>query len=80
MFDTNYSNRKDHRRPYFGTERVDRSCRPHGGCPHCESGRMHNARRREPADLREQLAEAVPDEVRMVYGDFDFELDPPADR
>jgi hypothetical protein len=56
-FDTDYPNRKDHRRPYRGTKAVDRTCRPHGGCPWCREGRLHRDRRRGPAGERETEAE-----------------------
>lgn len=47
-FDNHYPNRKDRRKAYVRkAERCDRSCRPHGGCPHCLSDRMANTRRRE---------------------------------
>ena len=32
---------KEHRKPYYKSGRFDRSCRPHGGCPWCEGGRLH---------------------------------------
>ncbi len=41
-FDKDYPNRKDHRKPYRGSKRFDRSCRNHGNCPYCENGRQHN--------------------------------------
>jgi hypothetical protein len=27
---------KEHRKPYFKSERFDKSCRPHGECPWCK--------------------------------------------
>jgi hypothetical protein len=49
-FDKQYPNRKDWRKPYLGktSKKVDRTCRPHGSCPYCESGRLHANKRREP--------------------------------
>jgi hypothetical protein len=32
---------KEHRKPYRGSKRFDRSCRNHGGCPYCENNRAH---------------------------------------
>lgn len=32
---------KEHRKPYTGCEAIDRSCRPHGGCPWCEANRKY---------------------------------------
>lgn len=31
---------KEHRKKYYGAKRYDPSCRNHGGCPFCESGRL----------------------------------------
>jgi len=47
-FDRNHPNRKDHRKPFRGSKRWDRSCRNHGGCPYCGNGRQHANKRREP--------------------------------
>lgn len=27
---------KEHRKPYHGAKAVDKSCRNHGNCPHCQ--------------------------------------------
>lgn len=32
---------KEHRKPYFGSKSIDRTCRNHGGCPWCEENRMY---------------------------------------
>jgi hypothetical protein len=32
---------KDIVKPYYGSQRVSASCRPHGGCPHCLGNRRH---------------------------------------
>ena len=49
-FDKNYPNRKDKRKPYRKNKRgsVDKTCRPHGGCPYCENARKHKYKRQEP--------------------------------
>jgi len=31
----------EHRKPYYGSKRFDRSCRPGGDCPWCQSSRQH---------------------------------------
>lgn len=49
-FDTEYPKRKDHRKPYYGSKRFDRSCRNHGSCPYCEAGRQHSNKRRAPIE------------------------------
>lgn len=46
---------KEKRKPYRGSKRFDGSCRNHGGCPACEASRIRKVKRREPADLQEQL-------------------------
>lgn len=32
---------KEHRKPYYGSKAIDRTCRNHGGCPWCEENRMY---------------------------------------
>lgn len=34
---------KEYRKPYRKSKSFDRSCRNHGNCPYCESGRLHNS-------------------------------------
>lgn len=38
---------KERRRQYMGSKRIDKSCRNHGGCPHCTGNRLHNFLRRK---------------------------------
>ena len=45
---------KEHRKPYRGAQAVDASCRPHGGCPHCEAGREHKDEKRKPLEVEEE--------------------------
>lgn len=45
-FDKEYPKRKDHRKPYKGAKRFDRSCRNHGSCPWCQGNRQHNNKKR----------------------------------
>lgn len=40
-FDKVYPNRKDQRKPYKKSKVFDRTCRNHGSCPWCESGRLY---------------------------------------
>lgn len=61
-----FSNRKKTwRKPYKGGKRTKSrlyryepvgSCRPHGGCPYCESNRMHGLEKKE-LSVKEQLEE-----------------------
>jgi hypothetical protein len=46
-FDTNYPNRKDHRKRYYKAKAFDRSCRNHGACPYCYGSRMHKYKKRD---------------------------------
>lgn len=32
---------KEHRRPYYGSKAIDKSCRNHGGCGICEGNRQY---------------------------------------
>lgn len=32
---------KEHRKRYYGSKAVDRSCRSHGSCPYCRKNRAH---------------------------------------
>jgi len=38
---------KEHRKPYYGTQRFDRTCRCHGSCEWCKANRLYNTVRRE---------------------------------
>ena len=53
MLDKAIEHGKEKRKPYYHSERFDVSCRPHGGCPWCESNREHATKVRELA-AREQ--------------------------
>jgi hypothetical protein len=41
---------KERRKPYRRAQAVDPSCRPHGGCQHCEAGRKAKDERRKPLE------------------------------
>ncbi len=32
---------KEHRKPYFGSKSIDKSCKNHGDCPWCEENRLY---------------------------------------
>lgn len=38
---------KEHRKPYRGSKRIDKTCRNHGSCDYCRLGRLHKHKRRE---------------------------------
>lgn len=44
--DKYYPKRKDWRKPYYGSKSVDRSCRSHGSCPWCQSGRKYRHKKK----------------------------------
>lgn len=46
---------RTYKRPYTKSKRFDKSCRCHGGCGWCEGNRLHNDKKKIPADLKEQL-------------------------
>lgn len=75
-FDKHYPNRKDHRRPYRGAASFDGSCRPHGGCPYCETRRRIRSLRlaqRERDELRHDAAEVSLEE--MLTGRYRWDID-----
>jgi len=51
--------KKEHRKPYYGAQAIDPTCRPHGGCGWCESNRMHKHRKQEEKaqDKEKELAD-----------------------
>lgn len=36
---------KEHRKPYYGSKRIDRTCRNHGSCTWCEGNRLYRSKR-----------------------------------
>ena len=53
------NHRKEKRKPYIGTKAIFASCRNHGSCQWCESGRLYNRKKHEEAakrDLRDFLS------------------------
>ena len=38
---------KEKRKPYRKAQAIDYTCRCHGGCPYCESNRLHSTKRRK---------------------------------
>lgn len=57
--------KKEHRKEYRGSEAIDKTCRPHGGCPWCEENRLHQYNS-EVARCEEELKE-------YEEGEFDAE-------
>lgn len=56
---------KEYRKPYRGAQAFDSSCRPHGGCPYCESSRQHNTEKWKQIaeDTREEYLNRWRDEM-----------------
>jgi hypothetical protein len=54
-FDHNYPNRKDHRRPYRDSRRIDCTCRNHGSCPWCKRRRLFDQIKTEAAIEQDYL-------------------------
>ena len=34
---------KEKRKPYYGSKRIDTTCRNHGSCPYCAKGREYSS-------------------------------------
>ena len=47
---------KEHRKPYRGSKRFDKSCRNHGGCDYCKDGRLYSTNKKLEA-MKEKLKE-----------------------
>ncbi len=50
---------KEHRKQYRGAKTVNKACHNHGGCPHCESGRLHKYLRQMPAQDKEEVQDLM---------------------
>jgi len=50
------------RKPYRKSKQNDKSCRNHGDCPWCESGRQHASKRQDPLLVPDTGEE--PDEIQ----------------
>jgi hypothetical protein len=59
---------KEHRKPYHGAKAVDKTCRNHGGCPHCESGRLHKYLRQMSAQDKEAVQDLMAFKARYKNG------------
>ncbi len=51
---------KEKRKPYYGAQAIDRTCRPHGSCEWCRSNRMYQQLKMEEAS--KQSLEEIEDE------------------
>jgi hypothetical protein len=54
--DKSIQHRKDWRKPYYGSKRIDASCRPGGDCPYCNGNRTHKDKKKS-ISAKEQLKE-----------------------
>ena len=48
--------KKEHRKPYYGSKAIDKTCRNHGGCEWCEENRKHKYEKREEA-MKDRIIE-----------------------
>lgn len=44
---------KEHRKPYYGSKAIDKTCRNHGSCPWCKENRKHKFRDKHPAEKQD---------------------------
>lgn len=59
--DKGISHNKEHRKPYYGSKAIDKTCRNHGGCGWCLENRTIRAIKenaRTAADLKEYYEDA----------------------
>jgi hypothetical protein len=47
---------KEHRKEYYGSKAIDKTCRNHGGCEWCEENRKHKYLVKEIA-MKERMKE-----------------------
>jgi hypothetical protein len=47
---------KEKRKPYYGSKRVDPTCRNHGSCPYCAKGREYSSNKRKEK-LKDMVSE-----------------------
>lgn len=47
MLDKAIEHKKEHRKPFYGSKAVDRTCRNHGSCSWCLNNRMHSRKKVE---------------------------------
>ena len=59
---------KEHRKQYRGAKAVDKTCRNHGGCPHCEAGRLHKYLRQMPAQDKEAVQDLMMFKEKYKHG------------
>jgi len=60
---------KEKRKPYYRSQRFDRSCRNHGGCPYCESNRLHKSKVKEDA-AKQQLENLYEEILTMTTDEY----------
>lgn len=47
MLDKAIEHKKEHRKPFYGSKAIDRTCRNHGSCAYCMSNRLYNRKKIE---------------------------------
>lgn len=71
-FDNFYSNRKDHRKQYYGSKRFDRSCRNHKSCGWCRNNRLFRNKKREPIMTIKECLEELCAALEMHYDNSSY--------
>lgn len=56
-FNKPYPNRKDKRKPYYGSKRFDKSCRNHGSCPCGKKGTLLKLKEEHRHDKKDRETE-----------------------
>ena len=56
--DKSIEHNKEHRKPYRGSKRIDRTCRNHGGCDWCKGNRLYSTQK-ELERVKEQVKERI---------------------
>lgn len=47
---------KEKRKPYYGSKRIDPTCRNHGSCPYCAKGGKYSSNKRKEK-LKDMVSE-----------------------
>lgn len=59
---------KEYRKPYYGSQAIDKSCRCHGTCGVCAGNRQHRYDKKK-LDQQQQLKELYDQESLIVSND-----------
>ena len=62
---------KEKRKPYYGAQAIDCTCRPHGSCEWCRSNRMYQQLKMEEAS-RQALEESEEEECKYILTEHEL--------